>query len=100
MSPSGLLNEARDRVDASKLGAFFKSKGSYGEQYTLDGMVEDPDHQSGLVALNATLGFSLPKSDATPFVQGLWDLPIPSGNLRYYNGSLYLLSLRHVSGRF
>ncbi|HYQ15348.1 MAG TPA: glycosyl hydrolase family 8, partial [Polyangiaceae bacterium] len=85
---------------AIKLGAFFKSKGSYGEQYTLDGMVEDPDHQSGLVALNATLGFSLPKADATPFVQELWDTPIPSGNLRYYNGSLYLLSLLHVSGKF
>jgi len=85
---------------AKKLGAFFKSKGSYGEQYTLDGTVEDPDHQSGLVALNATLGFSLPKSDATPFVQEMWDLPIPSGNLRYYNGSLYLLSLLHVSGKF
>lgn len=85
---------------ASKLGAFFKSKGSYGEQYTLDGMVEDPDHQSGLVALNATLGFSLPKADATPFVQELWDLAIPSGNLRYYNGSLYLLALLHVSGKF
>jgi len=86
---------------AAKHAAFWKSQGpSYGEQYTLAGMVEDPDHQSGLVAMNATLGFALPTADATPFLQELWDTPIPSGQQRYYNGALYLLALLHVSGQF
>ncbi|HXU05376.1 MAG TPA: glycosyl hydrolase family 8 [Polyangia bacterium] len=86
---------------AAKHAAFWKAQGSsYGEQYTLAGMVEDPDHQSGLVALNATLGFALPTADGTPFLQELWDTPLPSGSLRYYNGSLYMLSLLHVSGQF
>jgi oligosaccharide reducing-end xylanase len=86
---------------AKTLGAFWKSEGpSYGEQYTLAGMVEDPDHQSGLVAMNATLGFALPEADAKPFLQELWDTPIPAGSGRYYNGTLYLLAMLHVTGKF
>ena len=86
---------------AAKHAAFWKSQGAnYGEQYTLAGMVEDPDHQSGLVAMNATLGFALPAADATPFLQELWNTPIPSGTQRYYNGALYMLALLHVTGQF
>jgi oligosaccharide reducing-end xylanase len=35
-----------------------------------------------------------------PFVQRLWDAPIPSGQYRYYDGLLYLLALLQVSGQF
>jgi len=49
---------------------------------------------------NATLGFALPVSAARPFVQALWDLPVPTGQYRYYNGMLYMLSLVHASGKF
>ena len=37
---------------------------------------------------------------ARPFVQELWDAPIPTGQWRYYNGLLYHLALLQVSGRF
>jgi len=30
----------------------------------------------------------------------LWDMPIPSGEQRYYDGMLYLMSLMHLSGEF
>ena len=32
--------------------------------------------------------------------EALWNTPIPSGQSRYYDGMLYLMSLMHVSGRF
>jgi oligosaccharide reducing-end xylanase len=35
-----------------------------------------------------------------PFVQALWDTPVPSGQWRYYDGMLYLLGFLHVSGNF
>jgi oligosaccharide reducing-end xylanase len=35
-----------------------------------------------------------------PFVQVLWNMQIPSGQWRYYDGMLYMLGLLHVSGNF
>lgn len=61
----------------------------------------DFDHAPGLVAANAVT--SLAATDrvrARQFTEALWQLPIPSGQFRYYNGMLYLLSLLHTSGQF
>jgi oligosaccharide reducing-end xylanase len=86
---------------AARLAAFFTAQGAnYGDQYALTGTVLGTDHSAGLVAINATLGFAVPTSVAQPFVQELWDLPIPSGQYRYYNGVLYMLALLHASGKF
>jgi endo-1,4-beta-D-glucanase Y len=86
---------------ATRLGTFFTGQGAnYGDQYSLSGTVLGTDHSAGLVAVNATLGFALPASTAKPFVQALWDLPVPTGTYRYYNGMLTMLSLLHASGKF
>jgi oligosaccharide reducing-end xylanase len=37
---------------------------------------------------------------ARPFVQQLWDAPLPEGQWRYYNGLLYFLGLLQTGGRF
>jgi hypothetical protein len=42
----------------------------------------------------------VPLEKGRPFVQALWDTPIPSGKWRYYDGMLYMLGLLHVSGSF
>ena len=34
------------------------------------------------------------------FVDALWNMPVPSGEQRYYDGLLYLMSLMHCSGNF
>ena len=34
------------------------------------------------------------------FVEALWELAIPSGRYRYYDGMLYLMALLHCSGEF
>ena len=41
-------------------------------------------------------------TDATgkPFVDKLWSVQIPTGTYRYYDGTLYMLGLLHVSGTF
>ena len=61
----------------------------------------DFDHAAGLVAANAVV--SLAATDrvrARRFTEALWDLPVPAGQFRYYNGMLYMISLLHTSGQF
>ncbi len=89
-------------TQSERLLDFFASQGvaTYGNQYTLSGMQLSNSHSPGLVAMNAVAGLAASPEKATPFVQALWDLSIPSGQYRYYDGLLYLLGLLHVSGNF
>jgi oligosaccharide reducing-end xylanase len=52
------------------------------------------------LACDGLLGFGLPASTGKPFVQNLWSAPIPTGQWRYYDGTLYAIALLHVSGAF
>ena len=52
------------------------------------------------LACDGLLGFSLPASSGNAFVQNLWSAAIPSGQWRYYDGTLYAVALLHVSGAF
>jgi oligosaccharide reducing-end xylanase len=38
--------------------------------------------------------------NAKAFVDALWNMPVPSGEQRYYDGMLYLMSMMHASGEF
>jgi oligosaccharide reducing-end xylanase len=55
---------------------------------------------TAMLSCDGLLGFGLSTSAGTPFVRGLWNAGIPTGQYRYYDGALYLLSLLHVSGKF
>ena len=80
----------------------------YGPLYTLDGKpvaatakVTPEAHATGLVATNAVASLAATNQPlARQFVEALWKANIPSGNNRYYDGMLYLMSLLHVSGEF
>jgi oligosaccharide reducing-end xylanase len=85
---------------AVRLGTFFASQGRYGNLYTLSGERLSDDHDPGLVAMNATLGFGLATECSRCFVEPLWDLPVPTGRYRYYSGLLYMLAILHASGEF
>jgi oligosaccharide reducing-end xylanase len=86
---------------ATTLAAFFKSQGpNYTDGYTPSGTPSGGSHSTAIVACNALLGFGVPAATATPFLQELWNKPIPTGQFRYYDGMLYLLGLLHVSGKF
>ncbi len=69
-------------------------------QFTLDGKPLSTDVSTGLVAMAAVAGLAADANLARPFVQRLWDSPIPSGQWRYYDGLLYQLALLQVSGNF
>jgi oligosaccharide reducing-end xylanase len=52
------------------------------------------------LSCNGLLGFGLPADSGKPFVDKLWSAAIPTGTYRYYDGTLYMLALLHVSGTF
>ncbi|HYQ14653.1 MAG TPA: glycosyl hydrolase family 8 [Polyangiaceae bacterium] len=54
----------------------------------------------GLVAMNSLVAFAASKELAEPALQALWDLPLPTGQYRYYDGMLYLFALLHASGSY
>lgn len=90
-------------TQSNKLLDFFASQGvaTYGNQFTLSGTpLSGGSHSPGLVAMNAVAGLAASPDKAKPFVQALWDVGVPSGQYRYYDGMLYLLGLLHVSGNF
>jgi oligosaccharide reducing-end xylanase len=74
--------------------------GNYGNKYTLSGTKTSTGHGAGQVGANAMLAFALPAADGKAFVQAAWDVAIPTGQYRYYDGCLYMLSLLHLSGKF
>jgi endo-1,4-beta-D-glucanase Y len=94
--------DARERQLSDRLQAFFVSKGmaDYGNRFTLDGIQLGKDHSTGLVAMNAVASLAATEPRARQFVDALWNLPVPSGRYRYYDGMLYLLAMLHCSGEF
>jgi oligosaccharide reducing-end xylanase len=95
---------------SDRIQGFFASQGieTYGPVFTLDGKSLDAtpgltreDHAAGLAGANAVAGLAATdRARAKLFTEALWKTPIPSGESRYYDGMLYLMSLMHVSGRF
>ena len=88
----------------------FASQGidDYGPVYTLDGKplgatphLTHEDHSTGLVGTNAVASLAATdRARAREFTEALWNTPIPSGQYRYYDGMLYLMSLMHCGGEF
>ncbi len=73
----------------------------FADRYTLDGKPLSTRHSTGMVATTAVA--SLAASDtpeAKAFVHELWITQIPSGEQRYFDGMLYMMSLLHTSGHF
>ncbi len=95
---------------SDRIQRFFTSQGidSYGSVYTLDGKplgstpgLTNEGHPEGLVGTNAVAGLAATdRVRARLFTEALWNTPIPSGQSRYYDGMLYLMSLMHAGGEF
>ncbi len=87
---------------SDRIQSFFSSQGlsTYGDVFTLDGKPLDANHSTGLISTNAVASLAATNPASKDFVAALWNAPIPSGQKRYYDGMLYLLSLLHCSGRF
>jgi len=94
--------DTREQQLSDRIQQFFESKGlgKYGYQFTLDGAPRNTDHAPGLVAANAVAGLSATNQRAKQFVEEFWNTPVPSGKHRYYDGTIYMLSMLHCSGQF
>ncbi len=99
-----------EQVLSDRIQKFFLSQGiaTYGPVYTLDGKplgatpgLTFEDHPIGLMGTNAVASLAAGNhANAKKFVEALWNAPIPSGQNRYYDGMLYLMSLMHCAGKF
>ena len=89
-------------TQSNRLLNFFHSEGigKYGNQYTLDGKKLSDNHSVGLVAMNAVASLASTNANRKDFVEELWNVSIPSGPGRYYDGMLYMLAMLQVSGNF
>ena len=95
--------DAREQVLSDRVQTFLASQGlhSFADRYTLDGQPLSMRHSAGMVA-TAAVGSLAATQGATSaaFLQELWDMPVPSGEQRYFDGMLYLMSMMHLSGEF
>ncbi|MEG8945941.1 glycosyl hydrolase family 8 [Rosettibacter firmus] len=87
---------------SNRLLNFFYSKGikEYPDLYTLDGKPLSNNRSTGLISMNAVAALASTNDNRKEFVEELWNLPVPEGQGRYYDGMLYLLALLQVSGNF
>jgi oligosaccharide reducing-end xylanase len=95
---------------SDRIQRFFLSQriDKYGPVFTLDGKdvgatpgLTHEDHPTGLVGTNAVAGLAATdRATEKKFTEALWNAPIPSGQNRYYDGMLYLMSLMHCGGEF
>jgi oligosaccharide reducing-end xylanase len=88
---------------SNRLLDFFHHQGMgvYTDKFPIDGSVSlSPYHSEGLVAMNAVASLAATTPKTWEFVEELWNLSIPSGQYRYYNGLLYLMALMHLGGEF
>jgi oligosaccharide reducing-end xylanase len=87
---------------ADRIQAFFVSKGvaTYGNRWTLDGTQRGADHSPGLVGCNAVASLAATHENAGKFIEDFWNISMTTGQYRYYDGCLYMMSLLHLSGNF
>lgn len=106
------LNMALDHVfgaeepwystESDRLLGFFAGQGmtTYGASYSLDGArCLDCTRSLALVCMNGVSALSASTAGKNGFVNAVWQLESVSGDNRYYDGILHLLSLLTLSGR-
>jgi oligosaccharide reducing-end xylanase len=93
----------RESAMSARIQNFLFRQGidKFPDRYTLDGQPLSTRHSAGMLATTAIGSLAAPDSPAAQsFVDALWNMPIPSGEQRYYDGMLYLMSMMHASGNF
>jgi oligosaccharide reducing-end xylanase len=95
--------DPQESVLSDRIQNFLSSQGvsTFADRYTLDGKPLSKRHSTGMVATTATAGLAATRGTTSKaFLDELWNTPIPSGEQRYYDGMLYMMSLLHCSGNF
>ncbi|HTY84572.1 MAG TPA: glycosyl hydrolase family 8 [Silvibacterium sp.] len=95
--------DPREAGLSDRIQLFLSGQGikTFADRYTLDGKPLSTRHSIGMVATTAVGSLSAtPGPVSKAFLEELWNASIPSGEQRYYDGMLYLMSLMHCSGNF
>jgi oligosaccharide reducing-end xylanase len=95
--------DSREPVLSERLQKFLFGQGihSFPDRYTLAGQPLSTRHSPGMVAAAAVGSLAAtPGEVSKAFLKELWDLPVPAGEQRYFDGMLYLMSMMHLSGEF
>jgi oligosaccharide reducing-end xylanase len=89
-------------TEVNRLQNFFgPRRTSYDNQWNLDGSSAGGQQNStGQIAMNGVASLVSSNQYSTAFINDVWNLSLPTGQYRYYDGMLYLLSLLHLSGNF
>jgi oligosaccharide reducing-end xylanase len=88
-------------IECDRLIGFFDRLGvdTYGGTFEIDGTPLDRNRDNSLILANGIAAVPASLAQREAFVQAVWDMPPPSGILRYYTGLLDMLSLLTLSGR-
>ncbi len=71
------------------------------DRFKIDGTpVSENYNTEGLMAMAAVAALAADREIGQPWVQRLWDMPMPTGRQRYYDGLLTMLALLQVSGNY
>ena len=103
MDYSWWRKDPRETVLSDRIQKFLYGQGidKFVQSYTLDGKPLSPYHSPGMLATTAVGSEAVAGGEiAKAFVDALWNMPVPSGEQRYYSGMLYLMSMLHCSGNF
>src|SRR5438045_829957 len=95
--------DVRETALSDRIQKFLYGQGihSFADRYTLDGKPLSRRHSVGMAATTAVGSFATtPGPVSKAFLEELWTTPVPSGEQRYYDGLLYLMSMMHCSGTF
>ncbi len=95
--------DAQEPVLSERVQKFLYDQGMqrFADRYTLDGQPLSTRHSPGMLAAAAVGSLAArPGPISQAFLQELWDMPVPAGEQRYFDGMLYLMSMMHLSGTF
>ena len=95
--------DPREPVLSDRIQSFLSGQGihTFADRYTLVGEPLSTRHSVGMVATTAVGSLAATPGPASKaFLEELWVTPPPSGEQRYYDGLLYLMSMMHCSGNF
>jgi oligosaccharide reducing-end xylanase len=91
--------DPRVRTQVEKYHTFFNGNVT-ASLYQLNGTGGTGGTSQALVAALASGGLASSAGNRMAYVNSLWNIAQPTGNFRYYQGSVYLLGLLATGGRF
>ncbi|HEV2701489.1 MAG TPA: glycosyl hydrolase family 8 [Steroidobacteraceae bacterium] len=95
--------DAQEPVLSERVQKFLIGQGlhTFADRYTLEGQPLSTRHSPGMLAAAAVGSLAAPRSATSDaFLQELWEMPVPAGEQRYFDGMLYLMSMMHLGGEF